>query len=70
MNNGRDYDYHVGRARAEMDCSYRAAGQAAAAAHMKLSALHMERARIAKALHHAADAQTDRQPIDIAEGSC
>jgi hypothetical protein len=50
MNKGQDYDYHVHRARAEMDCAYRAAGHAAVAAHMKLSALHMDRARTARQL--------------------
>jgi hypothetical protein len=48
MSKGWDYDYHVVRARAELDCAYRAEGKAAAMAHMKLSALHMERARLAK----------------------
>jgi hypothetical protein len=73
MNNGRDYDYHVGRAPAEMDCSYRATGHAAAAAHMKLSALHMERARGAKAAHAARLAQGGTwdhgRPGDSAEGA-
>lgn len=48
MSNARDYDYHVNRARAEMDCAYRARTHAAAAAHMKLSALHMDSARSAR----------------------
>jgi hypothetical protein len=48
MGQGPDYDHHIERARAEMDCAYRAVGYAAAAAHMKLSALHMHRARLAK----------------------
>ena len=43
-----DYNYHVERARAEMDSAYQASNPLAAAAHMKLSALHMARARIAK----------------------
>lgn len=45
-----DYDYHIERARAELDCAYRAPDHAAAAAHMTLSALHMDRARAARAL--------------------
>jgi hypothetical protein len=48
MSKGLDYDYHVERARAEMDCAYWAEGDAAATAHMKLSALHMDRARSAR----------------------
>jgi hypothetical protein len=44
-----DYNYHVERARSEMDRAYQASNALAAAAHMKLSALHMARARIAKA---------------------
>jgi hypothetical protein len=61
MIKGRDYDYHIGRARAEMDCAYRAGGNAAATAHMKLSALHMERARLAKESGGAAAAESDRR---------
>lgn len=49
MRNNPDYHYHVDRARTEMDCAYRAQSHAAAAAHMRLSALHMDRARLAKA---------------------
>ena len=37
--------YHIDRARAELDLAYRASPRAAAEAHMRLSALHMERAR-------------------------
>lgn len=36
-------DYHLTRARAEMDLAYRAPEASAAQAHMKLSALHMAR---------------------------
>jgi hypothetical protein len=35
--------YHVHRARTELDLAYRAKGHAAMEAHMKLSALHMAR---------------------------
>lgn len=38
-------DFHLRRARAELDLAYRAPGHAAAAAHFKLSALHMARLR-------------------------
>ncbi len=37
--------YHIERARAELDLAYRAEQRCAAEAHMRLSALHMERAR-------------------------
>lgn len=39
------YQYHVGRARAELDAAYRAAGSRAAAAHLSLFLLHLEEAR-------------------------
>jgi len=38
-------DYHMHRARAELDLAYRAEGWAATQAHLKLSALHMARLR-------------------------
>ena len=41
-------DYHEARAKAELDWSYRATHRAAAEAHMRLSALHMQRAQTAK----------------------
>ena len=50
MRTKPDYQYHVDRARTEMDCAYQAADHLAAAAHMKLSALHMAQARLAKAV--------------------
>ena len=40
-----DADYHVTRARVELDQAYRAEPRAAAEAHMRLYSLHMERAR-------------------------
>ncbi|HEX8223094.1 MAG TPA: hypothetical protein VF605_04660 [Allosphingosinicella sp.] len=61
--NSKDYHYHLERARAEMDCAYRATDHAAAAAHMKLSALHMDRIRIAKA-----SAEPDYQVLQKAVG--
>ena len=42
---GGDKDYHVARARAERDAAYRAEPSSAAAAHLKLAAIHMRRAR-------------------------
>jgi hypothetical protein len=47
MGTGSDYQYHVERARTEMDRAYQARLPVAAAAHMKLSALHMAQARLA-----------------------
>lgn len=41
-------DYHETRAKAELDWSNRATHRAAAEAHMRLSALHMQRAQAAK----------------------
>lgn len=38
-------DYHMRRARVELDLAYQAEGWAAAEAHLKLSALHMARLR-------------------------
>ncbi|HEX8214757.1 MAG TPA: hypothetical protein VF582_04710 [Allosphingosinicella sp.] len=49
MSTAREYQYHIERARAEMDCAYRAGSHEAVSAHMRLSALHMERARLARA---------------------
>jgi len=40
-----DKDFHVARARAELDAAYRADRSDVAAAHLKLSALHMRRAQ-------------------------
>jgi hypothetical protein len=37
-----DREYHVERARAELDLAYRADKSAAADAHMRLSSLHMK----------------------------
>jgi hypothetical protein len=37
-----DHEYHVGRARSELDWAYRATAPRAAEAHMRLSALHMQ----------------------------
>ena len=41
----RDRDYHVERARAELDLAQEAESQAAALAHARLSSLHLEQAR-------------------------
>jgi hypothetical protein len=42
---GSERDYHVMRARSELDAAYRAGSFKVAAAHLKLCSLHMERAR-------------------------
>jgi hypothetical protein len=40
-----DRDYHIDRARAELDRAYRTDNFAAANAHFRLAALHMKRVR-------------------------
>ena len=40
-----DREYHKLRAQAELDCAYRAENYKVAEAHMRLSALHMQRLR-------------------------
>jgi len=40
-----DREFHVERARAELDAAYRAATTAGASAHLELFSLHMRRAR-------------------------
>ncbi len=39
------HDYHVRRARAELDAAYRASSGTAAEAHLRLSVLHMRKLR-------------------------
>lgn len=48
-----DRDYHIDRARAELDRGYRTDNFAAARAHLALAALHMKRLRDGDA--HLAD---------------
>jgi hypothetical protein len=43
--NADDHRYHTKRARAELDAAYRAERADAAAAHLRLCAFHMRRAR-------------------------
>jgi hypothetical protein len=45
MTANPNIQYHIERARAELDLAYRADQRVAADAHMRLSALHMQRAR-------------------------
>lgn len=42
-----DREYHTHRARVELDMAYRAERSEVASAHLRLSSLHMERARSA-----------------------
>ena len=44
MPHSEEKDYHVARARAELDAAYRAASAEAAARHFKLCGIHMRRA--------------------------
>ena len=45
MSGEADRDYHAQRARAELDWAHRSEHRSASEAHMRLSALHMERVR-------------------------
>lgn len=45
MMQDRTRDYHMRRAREEMDEAYRADGFAVVDAHLRLSSLHMQRVR-------------------------
>lgn len=47
MNHLDDREYHTQRARIELDMAYRAERSEVANAHLRLSSLHMERARSA-----------------------
>jgi hypothetical protein len=42
-----DEEYHTARARAELDMAYRAERAEVVEAHLRLSSLHMQRARVA-----------------------
>jgi len=45
MRADADREYHVARARAELDSAYRAADSESASAHLRLCSMHMARAR-------------------------
>ncbi len=49
-----DREYHLRRVRAELDLAYRSRISAAAAAHMRLSALHMRALRDLEEQHQPA----------------
>ena len=57
MNMDETGQYHMDRARAELDLAYRAEVTSAAEAHMRLAALHMERVRLAGAAAQPAPEQ-------------
>lgn len=40
-----DHDFHMRRARAELDLAYRSEGRRAMESHLRLSSLHMQRLR-------------------------
>ena len=48
-----DVDYHLGRSRAERDLAYRLGDGVAAEIHMRLSALHLQRALLLQAVRVA-----------------
>ncbi|HYW14650.1 MAG TPA: hypothetical protein VE891_00660 [Allosphingosinicella sp.] len=43
---GSDREYHVERARAELDAAYRAVGRDSAQAHLRLCSMHMAKAKV------------------------
>ena len=43
MSHEASYDYHLRRARAELDLAYRSECHAAMESHLRLSSLHMQR---------------------------
>ena len=57
----KDRDYHIDRARAELDRGYRTENFAAARAHLGLAALHMKR------LHDGDARPVDGNPETLAE---
>jgi hypothetical protein len=56
-----DRDYHIDRARAELDRGYRTDNFAAARAHLALAALHMKR------LHDSDGRPVEGNPESLAE---
>jgi hypothetical protein len=48
-----DHEYHSRRARMERDIAYRAADERVSNAHMRLSALHLERALVSQEIDHS-----------------
>lgn len=45
MSGDSDRQYHIERARAELDAAYRACGADAAESHLRLCSMHMARAK-------------------------
>ena len=67
----KDVEYHLQRARSERDLAYKSGNSDASDAHMRLSALHLERALLLQEVRRAAVGnvtpfQTNWQ---VAEGS-
>ena len=46
MHKDHDREYHMQRARTELDWAYRAERRNVAEAHLRLSSLHMERVKL------------------------
>jgi hypothetical protein len=57
----QDRDYHIDRARTELDRAYRTDNTAAADAHFRLAALHMRR------ISEASDRSAEQAPHSLAE---
>ena len=63
--NDDDRDYHVVRARQELDDAYRAVGRDAAMAHLTLFSLHLDKARLIG--RRRADAAASGAGVKIAQ---
>ncbi len=62
MHAESDREYHIRRARNELDRAYRAPSYAASSAHFLLSALHMARLRVAPAANDTS-AEPSPEPV-------
>ena len=56
------HDYHVRRARAELDAAYRASSATVAEAHLRLSVLHMRKLRECDAAAQPAEVELRTTP--------
>jgi hypothetical protein len=74
-----EVEYHLRRARSERDVAYRSANELAADAHMRLSALHLQRALLLRAVDcgpvgnihpFRTPAITECRPMPAADPSC
>ena len=59
-----DQEYHVRRARQELDLGYRANGRSAAASHLRLAALHMASAQTGIDGPHLEGAFDDKEALN------